>query len=130
AVRQVVEWGGTVNSVVHLVGGYSGGQRLADTPLDIWVRMVELNMTSAFLIAKFAIPKLIAGGGGSLVFVSSRAAYQGLRERSAYSATKAGLITVAKAIAEEYSADGVRSNVVIPDTIDTEDNRRAQPGAD
>jgi NAD(P)-dependent dehydrogenase (short-subunit alcohol dehydrogenase family) len=130
ALRQVVEWGGSVSSVVHLVGGFSGGSTVAETPLAVWSRMVELNMTSAFLIARFAIPRLIAGGGGSLVFVSSRAAYQGLSGRAAYAASKAGLVTLAKAIAEEYSTDGIRSNVVLPDTIDTQANRRAQPDAD
>ncbi len=130
ALRQVVEWGGSVSSVAHLVGGYSGGSRVAETPLDQWHRMIDLNLTSAFLIARFAIPRILESGGGSLVFVSSRAAYQGLSGRAAYAASKAGLITLAKAIAEEYSRDGIRSNVVIPDSIDTEANRSAQPDAD
>jgi NAD(P)-dependent dehydrogenase (short-subunit alcohol dehydrogenase family) len=130
AVRQVVEWGGKLNSVVHLVGGYAGGSRVADTPLELWARMVDLNMTSAFQVAKFSLPRVIQDGGGSLVFVSSRAAFVGFSGHAAYSATKAGLITLAKAIAEEYGRDKIRSNAVVPDTIDTEDNRRSQPGAD
>jgi NAD(P)-dependent dehydrogenase (short-subunit alcohol dehydrogenase family) len=130
AVRQVVEWGGGLSAVAHLVGGYSGGVPLAQTPIEIWNRMIELNMTSAFLISRFAIPELLATGGGSFVFVSSRAAFEQRDNCAAYSATKAGLITLSKAIAEEYGPQGIRSNVIVPDTIDTEDNRRAMPDAD
>jgi len=130
AVRRATEWGGPLGSVIHLVGGFAGGSRLADTPLDVWTRMLDLNMTSAYLIARFAIPVLLDRGGGSFVFVSSRAAFEGRANRAAYSASKAGLLSLAKSIAEEYGPEGIRSNVVVPDTIDTEDNRRAMPDAD
>jgi NAD(P)-dependent dehydrogenase (short-subunit alcohol dehydrogenase family) len=130
AVREVVEWAGALHSVIHLIGGFTGGRRVVDTPIETWTRMVDLNMTSAFLIARFAIPQVLAAGGGSLVFVSSRAAFEGRAGRAAYAATKGGLITLAQAIGEEYGAEGIRSNVIVPDTLDTEDNRRAQPDAD
>jgi NAD(P)-dependent dehydrogenase (short-subunit alcohol dehydrogenase family) len=130
AIRQVVEWGGRLDALAHLVGGYTGGLRLADTPYELWMRMVELNMTTAYLTSRFAIPQLLASGSGSLVFVSSRAAFEAGSGRSAYAATKAGVVALAKAIAEEYGPDGLRSNVIVPDTIDTEDNRRSQPDAD
>src|SRR5690606_16337433 len=77
SVRQVVEGGGVLPSVVHLIGGYSGGRKLADTPLGDWSRMVDLNLTSAFLVSRFAIPRIVEAGGGSFVFVSSRAAFEG-----------------------------------------------------
>src|SRR5690606_37529161 len=77
AVRQVVEWGGMLGTVVHLVGGFFGGLRLVDTPFEAWKRMIELNMTSSYLITRFAVPPLLESGGGSLVFVSSRAAFEG-----------------------------------------------------
>ncbi len=130
SVRQVVEWGGVLTSVVHLIGGYSGGRKLADTPLGDWSRMVDLNLTSAYLVSRFAIPRIVEAGGGSFVFVSSRAAFEGRSRRAAYSATKAGLVALAAAIGEEYGAEGIRSNVVVPDTIDTEANRQAMPAAD
>jgi NAD(P)-dependent dehydrogenase (short-subunit alcohol dehydrogenase family) len=130
AIRQVVEWGGGLDVVAHLVGGFSGGTSIASTSFEVWNRMVELNMTSAYLIARFAIPAILASGGGSFVFVSSRAAFEGRQGRSAYAATKAGLITFAKSVGEEYGGQGIRSNVIIPDTLDTEDNRRMMPDAD
>ncbi|MQA90602.1 MAG: SDR family oxidoreductase [Gemmatimonas sp.] len=130
AIRQVAEWGGKVESVAHLVGGYAGGTRIAEMPVETWNRMVELNMTSAYLVTRFALPALLEAGGGSFVFVSSRAAFEGRASRSAYAATKAGLVSFARAIADEYGAAGVRANIVVPDTIDTDDNRAANPGAD
>jgi NAD(P)-dependent dehydrogenase (short-subunit alcohol dehydrogenase family) len=130
AVRQVVEWGGRLDSVAHLVGGFAGGMRLADTPIEVWQRMVDLNMTAAYLVTRFAVPPLLAGGGGSFVFVSSRAAFTSMANRAAYAATKAGLTALAKAVGEEYGAEGIRSNVVVPETIDTENNRRRMPEAD
>lgn len=130
AVRQVVEWGGMLGTVVHLVGGFFGGLRLVDTPFEAWKRMIELNMTSSYLITRFAVPPLLESGGGSLVFVSSRAAFEGRANRSAYAASKAGVVALAKAVAEEHGHEGLRSNVIVPDTIDTEENRKAMPDAD
>ncbi|MEX2570452.1 MAG: SDR family oxidoreductase [Gemmatimonadota bacterium] len=130
AVRQTVEWGGQLGSLVHLVGGYVGGYSLADTPLDAWTRMLDLNMTSSFLASRFAVPRLVEAGGGSLVFVASRAAFEDRKNRAAYSAAKAGVVALAKALAEEYADSGIRSNVIVPDTIDTEANRRANPDED
>jgi NAD(P)-dependent dehydrogenase (short-subunit alcohol dehydrogenase family) len=130
AVQQVVEWGGRVDSVAQLTGGYIGGSRLAETPVEAWDRMMDLNLKSAWLVSRFALPRMVQQGGGSLVFVSSRAA---VRERSghgAYAVARSAVITLAEVIAEEYAAEGVRANVVLPGTIDTEANRLASPDAD
>lgn len=128
AVREAVEWGGQLDAVVHLVGGYSGGRRLADTPPEVWERMMDLNLKSAWLVARAALPVLV-GGGGSFVFVSSRAARQGRRGNGAYAVSKAGLLTLMETIAEEYRDDGIRANAVLPGTVDTEANRAAMPDA-
>lgn len=130
AVGQVVEWGGRIDTVAHMVGGYLGGSKLAETPTGVWDRMMDLNLKSAWLVARSAVPRMVAQGGGSLVFVSSRAALQGRSGHAAYAVAKSALITLAESIAEEYAGDGIRANVVLPGTIDTEDNRRAMPDAD
>lgn len=130
AIDQVVEWGGRLDVVAHLVGGYTGGMRIADTPVEALDRMMDLNLKSAWLVSRFALPALARGGGGSMVFVSSRAAREGRAERAAYAVAKSALITLVEAIAEEYREDGIRANVVLPDTVDTEANRRSRPDAD
>lgn len=130
ALQQTVEWGGRVDAVAHLVGGYSGGQRLADTPIEVWDRMMDLNLKSAWLVARSALPHMLRQGGGSLVFVSSRAARQERAGQAAYAVSKSALLTLVEAIAEEYSGEGIRAYAVLPGTVDTEANRRAMPDAD
>lgn len=130
AVRHVKEWGGRLNCVVHLIGGFEGGTAVADSPVEVWNRMMTLNLTSAFLTARYALPALIESGGGTLVFISSRSAFQEQGNRAAYAAAKAGLVALAKAIALEYADQNIRCNVVVPDTIATPENRQTMPGAD
>lgn len=131
AIRQTVEWGGGLDAVCHLIGGFrGGGMRLAETPFELWERMLTLNLRSAWLVTHAAVPALVARGGGSVVYVGSRAAVQGHAGRAAYSVSKAALGTLAAAVAEEYAAERVRANVVLPGMVDTPDNRAAMPDAD
>lgn len=129
AVGQVVEWGGRLDGVAHLIGGYSGGQTLAETPIEAWDRMMDLNLKSAWLISRFVLPVMVGQGEGSFVFVSSRAAMKGREGNGAYAIAKSALLTLVEVIAEEYGSKGIRANAVLPGTIDTEANRRAMPKA-
>lgn len=129
AIRETVEWGGRLDSVAHLIGGYAGGVNVPETPLEAWERMMDLNLKSAWLVARFAIPALLERGG-SMVFVSSRAALEIAPGQAAYSVAKAGLLTLVRCIAAEFGDRGIRSNAVMPGVIDTEANRRAMPRAD
>src|SRR5690606_31546420 len=75
-------------------------------------------------------PRMVEQGGGSLVFVSSRAALRRRSGHGAYAVAKSAVITLSEAIAEEYASDSIRSNVVLPGTVDTPANRAASPEAD
>jgi NAD(P)-dependent dehydrogenase (short-subunit alcohol dehydrogenase family) len=130
AVQQAVEWGGRLDAVAHLMGGWSGGKTIPETPADLFDTMVQINLTSAFLLARAAIPRMVARGQGSLIFVSSRAARERRAKNAAYAVAKAGLIVLAESIAEEYADEGIRANCVLPGTIDTPANRAAMPNAD
>lgn len=130
AVVQTVQWGGRLDAVVHGMGAWHGGAKVADTPLGVWDAMLSVNLTSGFLLARAAIPRMLERGGGSLVFVSSRAAREQRANNSAYAVSKAGLLVLAETIAEEYRDAGIRANAVLPGTIDTPANRRAMPNAD
>jgi NAD(P)-dependent dehydrogenase (short-subunit alcohol dehydrogenase family) len=129
AVKEVVEWAGRLDALVHLVGGYAGGMRVDATPVEVYDRMMDLNVKSAFLVGRAALRSMVPGGG-SVVFVSSRAATGDGAGHAVYAAAKSALLTFAGAMAEEYRADGVRVNVLLPSTVDTEANRAAMPGAD
>lgn len=130
AVRQTIEWGGRLDAVAHLVGGYADGFDLVETPLGIWDRMIDLNLKSAWLVARFAIPRMLESGGGSLVFVSSRAALEDRAGKGAYAVSKSALLTLVETMADEYGVRGIRANAVLPGLIDTEANRLAMPDAD
>lgn len=126
AVARTLEWAGRLDAVVHTVGGYAGSGPLHQAPVDEWDRMMDVNLRSAFLVARAALPRLREGG--SLVFVSSRAALRERKGHAAYAVSKAALLTLVEAIAEEQKGRA-RANAVLPGTIDTPANRAAMPHA-
>lgn len=126
-VDRVCEWAGRLDAVVHTVGAYEAAPSVHETPVDTWDRMMDVNLRSAFLVARAALPRLREDG--TLVFVSSRAALRGRKGHAAYAVSKAALLTLVEAIAEETRGTA-RANAVLPGTIDTPANREAMPGAD
>ena len=119
-----------LRALVNLVGGYAVGGRVHETPVEDFERVVRLNLRPAYLTTQAALPELIAGGGGSVVCVSSRAAVRPFPGAAGYVTGKAAVMALADALAVEYKKDGVRVNTILPSVIDTPGNRAAQPGAD
>ncbi len=119
-----------LRAVINLVGGFATGGRVHETPVDDFERLVRLNLRPAYLTIQAALPELIAGGGGSVVCVSSRAAVRPFSGAAGYVTGKAAVMALADALAVEYKQDGVRVNTILPSVIDTPANRAAQPGAD
>ncbi len=81
--------------------------------------ILDINLKGALLCARSAIPALRDRGGGSILFLSSVQAFQGLPGCVAYSATKAGLVAAARTLSVELGAHGIRVNAIAPGTIDT-----------
>jgi NAD(P)-dependent dehydrogenase (short-subunit alcohol dehydrogenase family) len=119
-----------LGAVVNLVGGYAGGARVHETDPEDFDRMLRLNLRPSFLLARAAMPRLIAAGGGAFVGVSARAALDPFPGSAGYIAAKAAVLAFIRALDAEYKADGIRCNAVLPSVIDTPANRRAQPDAD
>jgi NAD(P)-dependent dehydrogenase (short-subunit alcohol dehydrogenase family) len=116
-------------SLVNAVGGFAGGD-LVSTPLPEWERMMKLNLTSAVIACRAVLPGMIAGGGGRIVNIASRAVLPPQGGFIAYTVSKAAVITLTEALAQEVRAKGVTVNAVLPSTMDTPANRRAMPDAD
>lgn len=96
---------------------------------DAWNQTLAVNLTSAFLGAKYQIPAM--GNGGSVIFTSTFVGYTGaFPGMTAYAASKAGLIGLTQALATEYGPKGVRVNAVLPGAVETEMYRAANDTAD
>ena len=119
-----------LRALINLVGGFGTGGRVHETPVEEFERLVQLNVRPLYLVTQAAIPELIAGGGGSVVCVSSRAAVRPFPGAAGYVVGKAAVMALADELAVEYKKDGIRVNTILPSVIDTPANRAAQPGAD
>ena len=104
-----------------LNAGIMVSQPFPEVTVDVWSRQLEVNLTGAFLCARRALPGMVGAGSGSIVAVGSSAGKTGGGvAAAAYSASKAGLMTLSKSIAKEYARHGIRSNAVAPALIETE----------
>jgi NAD(P)-dependent dehydrogenase (short-subunit alcohol dehydrogenase family) len=121
---------GELEAVVDLVGGFSAGTLVHETHPDEFLRMMQLNVAPAFLLARAAMPQLVQHGGGAFVGVSARAALQPFAGAAGYAASKAALLALIRALDVEYRDRGVRCNAILPSVIDTPANRAASPDAD
>ena len=115
--------GGRLDAFVHLAGGFAVTGPVAETSVADWEKQLTINLRTAFLASRMAIPMLRAGRG-SAVFFSSESALPGakLARTAAYGVAKSGLLTLAISISQEEAANGVRVNIVAPAAIRTASN--------
>ena len=86
-----------------------------------WSETLSINLTSAFLGAKYQVPEMVKHGGGSIIFTSTFVGYSvGFPGTAAYAASKSGLIGLTQVLASEYGPQGVRVNAVLPGAVDTD----------
>lgn len=116
---QAAESLGTLTVLVNNAG-IALTKLLIDTSLEEWQGMLRVNLTSAFLLMKAALPPMITNGYGRIINLSSVFGINGGSCESAYSAAKGGLIALTKAVAKEVAATGVTVNVVAPGAVDTD----------
>jgi NAD(P)-dependent dehydrogenase (short-subunit alcohol dehydrogenase family) len=98
--------------------GFARAETLAQVDEDSWAAEMQINLTGAFQLTQPLVESMARRGGGSVVFISSVNAL-GYFGNPAYSVAKAGLVALAKAIAVERGAAGVRANVVCPGSVRT-----------
>src|SRR4051794_6726769 len=130
-VDAAVARAGKVDILVHLVGGFAGGTAVADTDESTLEEMFDVNFRSAFFMSKAVIRHMRSrNSGGRIVAIGSRAATESNANVAAYSASKAALVALVRAIASENANFGISANIVMPSTMDTPANRKAMPDAD
>jgi NAD(P)-dependent dehydrogenase (short-subunit alcohol dehydrogenase family) len=116
---------GKLHALVHSAAVTADARPIADIPVDEWRRLIDVNLTGAFLVAQAAIPALCRDAG-SLVMIGSRAARVGYAALSAspsgtkahYCASKAGVLSLVRSLAVELAVHGVRVNAVVPGSIE------------
>jgi NAD(P)-dependent dehydrogenase (short-subunit alcohol dehydrogenase family) len=121
---------GELEAVVDLVGGFASGPLVHETEPEEFLRMVQLNLTPAFMLARAAMPRMRDRGGGAFVGVGARAALRAFPGAAGYIVGKAALLAFIQALDAEYRGHGIRSNAILPSVIDTPANREAMPNAD
>jgi len=84
-----------------------------------WARTLAVNVTGAFLMSRAVLPAMIAGGGGSIIHIASQLGRVGAPGRPAYCASKGALIQLAKVMAADHAAQGVRVNTLSPGAVET-----------
>lgn len=130
-VAETVEKFGRLDAVVHVLGGFAGGEPVHETSDSTLERMLDMNYRSAFYIFREATPHLLKAKHQSrIVAVGSKAAIDAVPTLAAYSASKAALLAMVRAMALEHKGTGLTVNAVLPSVIDTPDNRAADPSAD
>lgn len=116
----VVERYGTLDFAFNNAGvDLMDGRFLADLSGEEWQRVIDINLTGAFNCMRAQVPRMRAAGGGSIVITSSGLGLGAMPGHSAYVASKAGVIGLARASAVEYGADRIRVNAVCPGAINT-----------
>ena len=114
---------GTFGRLDILVSGaapHDAGGTVIETNLADWQRVLDVNLTGAFLLSRAALPHMIAGGGGSIVFIASQLGRVGSAGRAAYCATKGALIQLAKVIAIDHATHNIRVNTLSPGAVETQ----------
>ncbi|HTW54435.1 MAG TPA: SDR family oxidoreductase [Stellaceae bacterium] len=111
---------GRLDILVSGAAPHDPGGPVTETPLSEWQMVVDINLTGAFLLTKAALPYMIAGGGGSIIFIASQLGRVGSAGRAAYCATKGGLIQLAKVIAIDHADQNVRCNALSPGAVETQ----------
>jgi NAD(P)-dependent dehydrogenase (short-subunit alcohol dehydrogenase family) len=118
AVRATVRHFGRLD-LLWANAGTGVAKTVPETTLEEWDRVLAVNLTGAFLLAKYGIPELAAAGGGTMVITGSANSFTADRSWAAYCASKGGLLMLCRALALDHAADGIRVNIVCPGSVTT-----------
>lgn len=120
AVEEAADKLGGLDITVHSAAAREPTATVEHTELEHWNEALRVNLTSMFLLCKYAIPHLRAAGGGVIINIASQLGSVVTSGRPAYHATKGAVIQLTKAIAIETVADNIRAVTISPGAIETD----------
>jgi len=119
-VAQAADALGGLHVVVNNAGAIRRGRRLHELDVSTWDAQVAINLRAHFLVLHAALPHLLAAAGDrAIVNVGSTLAHKLVSGIAPYAAAKGGVVSLTRALAVEYGADGIRANAVMPGIVRT-----------
>jgi NAD(P)-dependent dehydrogenase (short-subunit alcohol dehydrogenase family) len=118
-VAATVKRFGGVDCLLHLVGAFTGEQRVEETPAAVWEEMLSVNLQAAAHMMRAAIPAMRARNGGRIIVIGSSTALQPVVTWSAFNAAIGGLCALVQTASAELCDAGITVNALLPTTIDT-----------
>ncbi|WP_321909467.1 MULTISPECIES: SDR family NAD(P)-dependent oxidoreductase [unclassified Paraburkholderia] len=120
AAQQTVKTHGAIHALVNSAGITGGNGLTWELPVEVWRRVIEVNLIGSYLTCRAVVPRMIEQGYGRIVNIASVAGKEGNPNASHYSASKAGVIGLTKSLGKELATKGVLVNAVTPAAAKTE----------
>jgi NAD(P)-dependent dehydrogenase (short-subunit alcohol dehydrogenase family) len=124
AVAQARDLGNGLYALVHLAGGFDGGT-VEDTSIETWTTMLHANLTSAFIVARAALPHLKANGAGRIITIGSSEVPKRPAGLAAYTVSKAGLAVLTEVLANDLKSTKVTANILLAGSLGTPPMRQS-----
>jgi NAD(P)-dependent dehydrogenase (short-subunit alcohol dehydrogenase family) len=126
---QVFKEMGRIDGLVNLAGGFQWDE-IEGSLLESWESMFRANLLTAVVACEAVVPYLLRAKRGAIVNIGATGAIKAARGMGAYAASKAGVVKLTEALADEVKDRGITVNAVLPGIIDTPGNRASMPHAD
>jgi NAD(P)-dependent dehydrogenase (short-subunit alcohol dehydrogenase family) len=120
AVDATVEAFGGLHVLINNAAFFMPDGTLADIDETLFDRSFAVNVGGVFRMSRFAIPAIRKSGGGAIIHIASQMGHVARKHQATYCATKGALLTLAKAMALDHAAEGIRVNTISPGGIATE----------
>jgi 3-oxoacyl-[acyl-carrier protein] reductase len=110
---------GRIDILINSAGITGATAPVTEFPIDVWQRVIDVNLNGTFYCCRAIAPIMVEGGYGRIVNVSSVAGKEGNPNASAYSTSKAGVIGFTKSLGKELATKGVMVNCITPATFES-----------